>query len=388
MPPPSTPSLPAGFRASAVSCGIAGERLDLGLVALDEPASAAAVYTTNRLLGAHVHLCREHLERSGGRVRALVVNAGNANCCTGEEGLADARAVAAAVAERLGTAPEEVLFLSTGVIGARLPTGRILEALPELTGALSDAGLDDFSRAILTTDTRPKLAQAEAGAARVVGVAKGSGMIHPDMATMLGFLLTDADLGRAPHALLSGVSKRSFERVTVDGDTSPNDTVVLLGSGQREASSKELEAALTSVSVELARAIAADGEGATRLVTVRVEGAPDEAAAVRVGRVIATSPLTKTAVNGLDPNWGRILAAAGRSGVEFDPDRARVWIGPGTVYSEGRPHPEEENASHRHMVDESEVLLGIDLAAGDARADVWTCDLSSDYVRINADYRT
>jgi glutamate N-acetyltransferase / amino-acid N-acetyltransferase len=381
------PLLPHPFQAAGLACGIKpGERLDLGLLVADRAYPAAALFTRNKLLGAHVPVCREHLHATGGQVRAVLVNSGNANCSTGARGQEDNRRVCAALAEALGARSEEILFLSTGVIGAPLPTDTILEALPDLLEAAGPTGLDDFSRAILTTDTGPKLACHFADSARVTGVAKGSGMIHPDMATMLAFLLTDAVLPAQPLGLLKSVNRRSFQRTTVDGDTSPNDTLLLWGSGEVET--PELQPVLERTAIGLARAIARDGEGATRLITVRVEGAPDEDAAAQVARTIASSPLTKTAVTGRDPNWGRILAAAGRAGVEFDPERARVWIGSATVYADGTPRVEGEDAAHTHLVEQPEVLLGVDLAAGSAAAEAWTCDLTADYVRINADYRS
>jgi glutamate N-acetyltransferase/amino-acid N-acetyltransferase len=248
----------------------------------------------------------------------------------------------------------------------------------------------DFARAIMTTDTYPKAALHRADGCTSTGFAKGSGMIHPDMATMLGFLLTD---GRSVDAaatagLLQRVAARSFHRVTVDGDTSPNDTLLLLASGSSPAGPDAVEHAVTQLSQTLARTVAADGEGATRLVTIEVRGARTEAEASHVGRVIATSPLVKTAVAGRDPNWGRILSAAGRAGVSFPTERARVWVGTADVYSGGIPHPEHEPEAHRHLVDDVLVTLGIDLAVGSAAADVWTCDLTKDYVQINADYRS
>jgi len=380
--------LPAGFRAAGISAGIkASGDPDLALVLLDVPGRAAALYTRNELVGAHVTLCREHLAATGGRARALLVNSGNANCATGQAGLDDARALADAVASRVGCKAEQVLVMSTGVIGARLPLERMLAALPELHDAVSVDGTENFARAIMTTDTHAKHCSRELGKARLVGVAKGSGMIHPDMATMLAYLFTDASLGEDPHAQLRETNRTSFQRLSVDGDTSPNDTL-LLWSSERAGLTGRLDDALASVGSELARAIAADGEGATRLITIRVSGAPDEDAAAHVGRVIATSPLVKTAVAGRDPNWGRILSAAGRAGVTFPADRALVRIGNSTVYSDGKPHPANEAAAADHLANEREVMLAIDLAAGSARADVWTCDLTADYVAINADYRT
>ncbi len=392
------PVLPAGFKAAAVHAGIRARRtkMDLGLIVAPEAFAAAALFTTNRLIGAHVTVCREALAASKGRVRALLVNSGNANCSTGEEGLADARRVQRTLAEIIGCPAEEVLFMSTGVIGARLPVEKILDALPNLVAAAHEKGLGDFATAIMTTDLVPKvrtiaIEEKSAPAFRVTGVAKGSGMIHPNMATMLAYLLTDGPLPHDAHAVLKRLADQSFHRLTVDGDTSPNDTV-LLWSSRGTSTSATQEAACTSalveVSQELCRLIAADGEGATRLVTVQVTGAPTEQAASHVARTIATSPLIKTAIHGRDPNWGRILAAAGRAGVEFDTNLARVWIGDADVFSNGKPHPENEQEAHLHLLQKHEVVIGVDLAAGTATAEAWTCDFSADYVRINADYRS
>jgi glutamate N-acetyltransferase/amino-acid N-acetyltransferase len=377
-------------------CGVrrrAG-RLDVGLLLAEESFPAAAIFTRSQLLGAHVIVAREHMQANGGRLRAVLVNSGNANCSTGREGVEDNRRVASALAELVGCPVEEVLFLSTGVIGARLPVDRILDGLPELVARDDAHGLEGFSHAIMTTDLVPKVAGVETrssrgASCRTVGVAKGAGMIHPDMATMLGFLLTDAELGQERQALLTRVADKSFHRLTIDGDTSPNDTVILWGSGRSGAGDVlSLEEDLCAAARDLCRRIAVDGEGATRLVTIDVRGAESEAEAVLVGRVIGTSPLIKTAVHGRDPNWGRILAAAGRTGVPLDMDRVRVWIGPADVYAQGKPLPENENSAHLHMLNEKEIVLGIDLARGSAQAQVWTCDFSADYVRINADYRS
>ncbi len=392
----TTPSLPQGIVASAAQAGIRARKscLDLGLLLSDEARPAAALFTQNLLLGAHVPVCREHLQKSGGMVRAVLVNSGNANCSTGVQGLIDNRRIASALAELIGCPPHEVLYLSTGVIGARLPVEKILGALPELVGADGQRGIGAFAQAILTTDMVPKTAGLESTDAaghpfRITGIAKGSGMIHPNMATMFGFLLTDAALPADSRALLAGVGARTFNRLTVDGDTSPNDTVILWSTGTAgEVRPSALAHGLERIGRDLCRQIAVDGEGATRLVTVRVTGAPTEDAAAHVGRTIATSPLIKTAVHGRDPNWGRILAAAGRAGVRFDPQLAKVWIGPADVYSDGKPHPENENAAHLHLLNQKEVELGIHLAAGEAEAEIWTCDFSADYVRINADYRS
>ncbi|MCB9879268.1 MAG: bifunctional glutamate N-acetyltransferase/amino-acid acetyltransferase ArgJ [Planctomycetes bacterium] len=380
--------LPAGFRATGLHCGLKSQgRPDLALILADEPVTAAAIYTQNRLVGAHVHVCRDHLLRSGGLVRAVLVNARNANCATGEKGIADARHCCDELAKRIGCPVEQVLMLSTGPIGAPLPTEKITSHLDALLGRVDDDGGMDFARAIMTTDTYPKAVHHAEYGVQVTGFAKGSGMIHPDMATMLGFLLTDATVdGASSGGVLRAVADRSFHRVTVDGDTSPNDTLLLLASGR--AQSDAPATVLTATARELARHIAADGEGATRLITVVVRGAPSEQEAAHVGRVIATSPLVKTAIAGRDPNWGRILSAAGRAGVPFPAQAARVWVGTAEVYTEGVPHPEREDVAHRHLLDERDIEIGVDLAAGNAEAEVWTCDLTKDYVQINADYRS
>ncbi|MEZ6037244.1 MAG: bifunctional glutamate N-acetyltransferase/amino-acid acetyltransferase ArgJ [Planctomycetota bacterium] len=380
--------LPAGFRATGLHCGLKAQgRPDLALILADRPVTAAAIYTQNRLVGAHVHVCRDHLQKSGGLVRAVLVNARNANCATGEKGIADARHCCDELAKRIGCPVEQVLMLSTGPIGAPLPTEKITSHLDALLGRVDDDGGMDFARAIMTTDTYPKAVHHQEGGVAVTGFAKGSGMIHPDMATMLGFLLTDATVdGASSGGLLRAVADRSFHRVTVDGDTSPNDTLLLLASGRTQSDAPAT--VLTATARELARHIAADGEGATRLITVVVRGAPSEQEAAHVGRVIATSPLVKTAIAGRDPNWGRILSAAGRAGVPFPAEAARVWVGTAEVYTEGVPHPEREDVAHRHLLDERDIEIGVDLAAGNAEAEVWTCDLTKDYVQINADYRS
>ena len=383
--PPDRIELPAGFTAAGLHCGLkAAGALDLGLLLAAAPTPVAAIFSDTSLLGAHIHVCRDHLARSGGRARAILVNSRNANCSTGQRGVDDAYACCAELAARLGCPTEQVLMASTGVIGSPLPRAKILDHLGPLVDAADEDGGMDFARAIMTTDTQPKASSA-AGAARVTGFAKGSGMIHPDMATMLGFLLTDGTpAGPTLAAALSDVSDHSFHRVTVDGDTSPNDSLFLVAGGGAAVAPEQLR----GVAVDLAMEIAADGEGASRLITVEVRGAPDAAAAARVGRTIATSPLVKTAVAGRDPNWGRVVAAAGRSGVPFDPGAARVWVGDVEVFAAGAPLPEREAAASAHLQQEERVVLGISLGAGDAGADVWTCDLTADYVRINADYRT
>lgn len=387
--------MPRGFRAGGVGCGLKADgELDLGLLVAEEPVAANALFTQNRLVGAHVTVCRRHLATSGGRVRAVLVNSKNANCATGETGVQDAVACCAALAQRLDCPTEQVLMVSTGVIGAPLPRQRILDHLDALVAATTEPnGGIDFARAIMTTDTYPKAISHAHDAGRVTGFAKGSGMIHPDLATMLAFYLTDqpcGDQATAQHALTE-INDRSMQRVTVDGDTSPNDTVLLLHPAADPARSDAAPAPvanLTEVAQALARHIAADGEGASRLVTVEVRGAASERDAMIVGRVIATSPLVKTAIAGRDPNWGRIVSAAGRADIAFDPGAARVWVGPAEVFRHGRPAPEAEPRGAEHLQNERAVRIGIDLGMGSAAADVWTCDLTADYIHINADYRT
>jgi len=388
-PTPDHVPLPTGFRAGGLHCGLKkNQQFDLGLLLADEPVPAAAIYTQNQLVGAHIAVCREHLAKGGGLVRAVLVNARNANCATGQQGIEDARMCCRELAQRLGCPTEQVLMASTGPIGAPLPKDRIITHLDELLARASRDGAMDFARAIMTTDTYPKALYAAGAAHSATGFCKGSGMIHPNMATMLGFLLTDGRIAdaAATEALLRRVADRSFHRVTVDGDTSPNDTLFLLASAKGKADG--LEATVTDLGQQLARMLAADGEGATRLCTIEVRGARSEAEATHVGRVIATSPLVKTAVAGRDPNWGRILSAAGRAGVAFPAEKARVWVGAADVYSGGKPHPENEPQAHRHLADDTLIVLGVDLAVGDAAADVWTCDFTRDYVQINADYRS
>ena len=386
-----------GFTAAGVHCGIRRIRPDLALVLSDRPASAAAVFTRNRVQAAPVVVCRETLAASGGRARAIIVNSGNANACTGPDGTAHARMTVEATARALGVGVDEVLVASTGVIGQRLPIERLLDGIPSAVAALSPAGGSHASEAILTTDTCVKLAvrrvATAAGDYTIGGMAKGSGMIHPDMATTLGFVTTDAAVAPSVlQQLLTGAVDRSFNRITVDGDTSTNDMVAVLAngvSGVEIASGGDhgFAAALEEVLVDLARQVAKDGEGASKLIEVRVTGASSEAQAVAVARTVSGSPLVKTAVHGADANWGRIVAAAGRAGVEVDPERLRVAIcglevlGPGYTsdYS-------EEEATLRMRADE--VLIEVDLGDGHDQATCWTCDLTHGYIDINASYRS
>ena len=405
LPEGNSPSqLPLGFRFSATACGLKKKAgaLDLALIAADAPCAAAGVFTTNLVKSAPVLLSREHLRRTSGRARAVIVNAGNANCSTGPAGMKAARATAEAVARELGCRREEVLVCSTGVIGVPLRVERILGALPALVRAQQarPAQFSAVTRAIMTTDTRPKWAAASCtiGGRRVrlLGCAKGAGMIAPNMATMLAFVMTDAVV--APGLLqraLRDIAGRTFNAITVDGDTSTNDTLFVLASGassarvapSSRAAFRAFFAALESVCWKLALQIVADGEGAKRVVEVEVRGAASDRAAEQVARTIANSPLVKTALAGADPNWGRILAAAGRSGVKFDPGRVEIWLAGVKMYSRGRALDFDERAAHRRLLSDF-VPIEVDLRAGRRTARVWTCDFTADYVDINASYRT
>jgi len=389
--------LPLGFRIAACDAGIAkGERPDLMLAVADEAFPYAAVFTKNRIVAAPVALCREHARRSGHRARALLVNAGNANCCTGPEGDADAMRSAEIVAQTLACPVEEVLVLSTGVIGQRLPMDRLESAIPGLFDGLGrePAQILAAAEAIRTTDTCAKIEErtldlAEDRRGHLLGMAKGSGMIHPDMATMLAFLFSDIEPGLELGMALRAAVDMSFNRISVDNDTSTNDAVILWTSARKEMAQgpQAFLKALDEISLALARKIAADGEGATKLVRIHVRGASTQSDARLCAQTIATSLLVKTAVHGEDPNWGRILAAAGRSGAEIDTRKVQVGIGTVTLFEDDHPCPDREPEAAAHMK-QPEVLLWVDLGCGVLEAEAWTCDLGADYVRINADYRT
>ena len=401
-PPIDDFALARGFRAAGAACGLKSDgALDLALVATDAPCRAAGVFTTNRVQAAPVLLDRAALARDPAAMRAVIANSGCANACTGEAGLEDARAMAALTARGLGCTPGQVLVLSTGVIGRRLDMGKIERGIALLTTGRAEPGAAAAARAVLTTDTRPKIAAVDAmiGGRPVAirGFAKGAGMIHPGMATMLAVITTDA--GVAPEALrtaLASATRRSFNRVSVDGDMSTNDTVLLLASGAAGsvadgAGLSAFTAALTSCCVSLARQIARDGEGATRLVEVAVSGAADEDEAHRVADAVARSPLVKTAIHGGDPNWGRILAAAGASGAALDPARLCLALGPPggavEVVDRGLPLAYDERRAAAVLRDDP-VVVALDLGRGGGTATVWTCDLSAEYVAINAHYTT
>ena len=387
-----------GFRAGAVGCGIKDNALDLALIVSDEPASAAGVFTTNRAVAAPVVVCREHLETSHGAARAIAVNSGCANACTGRAGMRAARTMAAAVATTVGCPVDQALIASTGVIGLPLPTEKITRGIAAAAGVLSRDSNLAAAEAIMTTDSGPKefavRANTASGSFAVGGMVKGAGMIEPMMATMLGFLTTDArvDPVRLRRAL-GAANDDTFNAITVDGECSTNDSVFLLANGASgvaiddDAYSAFVEA-LHEVCAHLAQEIVRGGEGATKLATIRVTGAATRDDAKRAARAIANSPLVKTALNGGDPNWGRLVAVAGRAGVAFELARARVRIGPVVLYENDAVHSDREPRAAEHLR-AKEVDLEVDLGTGGQEAArVWTCDFSAEYVHINADYRT
>jgi glutamate N-acetyltransferase/amino-acid N-acetyltransferase len=387
-----------GFRAAGVSAGIkANGNPDLALIVSDTVAQIAAVYTTNKVLAAPVVVSKEHLERSGGTARAIIVNSGCANSCTGDTGMRDARAMAEETARLIGCPIEQVLVASTGVIGVALPMDKVRSGIPAAFGALGADQGPAAARAIMTTDLAPKEAAARitigGREASIGGMCKGAGMIEPMMATMLGFLTTDAAMPKAllDRALREAVDQ-TFNAITVDGDSSTNDCVLLLASGASgvtvdEASYATFVAGLTAVCRELALAIVRGGEGATKLVQVNVTGAASAAEARKAAKVIANSLLVKTAIHGGDPNWGRLICAAGRAGVTLDATRAGVSMGSIVLFTDGQPHAALAPAAAEYLKG-TELTIGVDLGAGSASSTVWTCDLSAEYVRINADYRT
>ena len=394
-PVPGGVTTTQGFRAAGVAVGLKPSgKPDLALLLAPEGAVCAGAFTTSVVRAACVDLCSERLESSGGRVRAALINSGQANACTGDRGLIDSQRATAAMADRLGLDVEEVLICSTGVIGVPIPMPTLLAGLDPLTIALADNGGEAAAQAILTTDLVEKQVALEANlnGRRICigGMAKGSGMIHPDMATMLGFFTCDA--GVEPllwQDMVRRAVKRSFNAITVDGDTSTNDTVLAFAAGVALADDQygALEEGLTTAMQQLAQAIARDGEGATCLIEVQVEGAMDDASALSVARTVCGSSLVKTAVHGRDPNWGRIVAAAGRSGVMFDPQAVALWIGGHQLMQAGQPVAFDRDAASASLQQEK-VFIRLLLGSGPGSGVGWGCDLSDQYVRINADYTT
>ncbi|MGB6130521.1 MAG: bifunctional glutamate N-acetyltransferase/amino-acid acetyltransferase ArgJ [Acidobacteriaceae bacterium] len=405
-------ALPRGFRFAAVKAGIKPSgKPDFAVALVDKTASAAALFTANRVQAAPITVGRRHLERSGGHVRVVAVNAGNANCATGAVGLTACEQVCKAAAETFGCEGHEVFPSSTGIIGVPLPWEKLVTALPEVQGSLTaDAeGFSSFARAMLTTDTRAKVAHAvvEIGgrAVRIAGACKGAGMIHPQLvpagavggpalhATMLVYLFTDAGIEPATlDGYLRAAVETSFNRISIDGDTSTNDTVLLLASGASEvrvgASDAAFATALTEVCTSLAKQIVADGEGVSHVVELEIEGAASDADALKIAKAIAHSPLVKTAWAGCDPNWGRLMAAAGYSGAELDPAEIAVWFGQLPICAHGGRAPEyDEKAAHAYL-QQREYSIRMSVGAGSGRCRFWTCDLTKEYVAINAEYST
>jgi glutamate N-acetyltransferase/amino-acid N-acetyltransferase len=421
---PAASDIPHGFSFAATACGLKKSGLDLAFLGSETPAAAAALFTTNHVQAAPVLVSKAHLRQSRHRMRGVIVNSGNANCCTGARGTAATAATALATARELGCAPSQLLVCSTGVIGVPLRVEKILRAVPRLIHARR-AGAGAFARlarAIMTTDTRPKWAAARfrigGKQVRLLGCAKGAGMIHPRLATMLAFVVTDAAIAPALLArALRDAVRHTFNAITVDEDTSTNDTLALLANGASGAAQitagsahfGRFRASLEEVCRRLALEIVADGEGAQRVVEIEVRGAPSDGAADQVARTIANSPLVKTAFAGADPNWGRILAAAGRAGVPFDPARVEIRLAGITVCRRGAAVAFDERAAHRRLLAKY-VSVRVDLGFRPGRrpasrsheasrrgrpgspdrgqARVWTCDFTGDYVRINASYRS
>ncbi|MDA2913446.1 bifunctional glutamate N-acetyltransferase/amino-acid acetyltransferase ArgJ [Acidobacteriia bacterium AH_259_A11_L15] len=418
--------LPGGFRFAGVAAGLkGGGALDLGLAEAPGGASAAAVFTSNRVVAAPLEVDRRHLRAGRGRIRAVIVNSGNANCAT-RRGRQGSERVCRELGWLLGIPSVQVFPASTGVIGVELPVGKIVRALPRLLSQRrgSAGGVRRFARAILTTDTRPKLAAAGfrcgRGRATLLGVAKGAGMIHPRLrpalrdfprlragqvggqarlsagghATMLAYLFTDVEASAGElQGLLAGACGRTFNRISVDGDTSTNDTVLLLASGasglraRTRVEKRRFAAALEAVCASLAEQIVADGEGVGHVVRLRVEGARSPEEAERVARAIARSPLVKTAWAGADANWGRVLAAVGASGAPIHPGRVDIFLGPQQVCRRGKACAFAEGAAHRYL-SRPRFEVRVRLGRGRAVASFLTCDLTTEYVRINAHYRT
>jgi glutamate N-acetyltransferase / amino-acid N-acetyltransferase len=400
--------IPRGFRFAAAKAGLkASGRPDFSLIVADGTASAAAAFTANRVVAAPVIVGREHLRATGGRVRVAAINAGNANCAAGEPGMAAARATCIAAARVFGCSADEVIPSSTGKIGVPLPAELLIAALPGMAARLSaePAEFHEAAQAILTTDTVEKTAfalLAEAGAdgavmeVRIAGFCKGSGMIYPRLvphATMLVYIMTDADIEPEDLAAYLGPAiETSFNRISVDGDTSTNDTVLLLASGASQvrigAGDAAFAEALAEVCTSLARQVVADGEGISHVVELRIEGAASDADALRVARAIAHSPLVKTAWAGCDPNWGRLAAAIGNSGAEIDPGRFEIRFGALPICVNGGRDPAFDEAAAHEYLTQREFSVSIDLHRGAGKCVFWTTDLTTEYVHINADYST
>ncbi len=386
--------LPKGFKASAVASGIKPQGLDLALIFSESPCKVAGVFTSNRVKAAPVIYSKSIVKK--GIAQAIIANSGCANACTGKEGIKDAEEMANAVERALNLKPRSVLVASTGVIGKKLPLEKIKAALPSLIRGLSHENFQDVALAIMTTDTRPKIKSVEVKCGRlkgtILGIAKGAGMISPNLATMLCFLITD--LVCEPQILQSCLKEAvslSFNRISVDGEQSTNDTVLLMANGlEGPLGEKEIpifKEALTSLTMDLAKEIVKDAEGATKFVKISIKGAKSDPEAKKAAFRIANSLLVKTALFGEDPNWGRIMAALGDSGTKFNPDKVCIWMNGLKVASEGKGLNIDHNELSK-VLKNKEILIEIDLKEGKGKFEVFTCDLSYDYVRINAEYTT
>ena len=388
----------AGFRAAGTAAGIKKNAVaDLGLIWSEVPAAVAAVFTRNQVQAAPVQLCRQHA--ANGHAQAVVANSGNANCCTGAQGMADATAMAGAAADVLNLDVDHVLVASTGVIGEPLPVSKIQKAMPGLAAVLRADGFEDFSRSIMTTDTVPKLVQRvgeiDGRSYTLLAAAKGAGMIRPDMATMLCFVCTDADIDAAAlQKSLQRAVRRTLNRISIDGDTSTNDTVLVMAngcSGVKVVSPEQLERFqndLCDLLMDVARRLVKDGEGVTKLVEIRVEGANSTDDAFRITDTVAHSPLVKTAFFGEDANWGRIIAAAGRAGVPLNPEQIDLFFDKVQMVRNGQGCGPDAEASATTVLQQPEFIVTVNLNQGGGRASLLTCDFSVDYVKINADYRS
>jgi len=395
---------PKGFLSGAATCGLKPKgALDVALILSEHDCSSAGVFTRNEVVAAPVIVDRQVLADNPTRIRGVVANAGIANACTGQEGLAASRRMQELAAGCAGCAPEQIFVLSTGVIGVQLDLNKIAVGIEHACRHLSSNNGKDTARAIMTTDTRPKhiavRIKLNEGDVTIGGIAKGAGMIHPDMATMLAVLTTDAAI---PADILDGMLRkamdRSFHRISIDGDTSTNDTVLILANGASgvtlndDAAKTTFQEGLDAVCIELAQAIVRDGEGASKFITLEVTGARNPDEALTVAHTIATSPLVKTAFAGEDPNWGRIVAAAGRANVNLEAENMALWISNGKLdefqlVDEGVPLKYDESQAET-IFKESEIIVRLDLGLGEAATTVWTCDLTHEYISINADYRT
>lgn len=390
---------PLGFHAAGLHAGLKKKRKDIGLLYSEVPASAAGVFTTNGVRAACVDQNEAQLKASP-YLQAIIVNSGNANACTGTQGLIDAKHMRQHTAVELGLPEHHVAIASTGVIGVPLPMQPLTEGITQAAAALTKQGGEDFAHAILTTDTCTKQIAVEltldSRTVTIGGVAKGSGMIHPNMATMLGFITTDAAIDPAAlHNLLKKTTDATYNRITVDGDTSTNDMVLVMANGmagneplnESHPQWADFVHAFLHVSEKLAKDIARDGEGATKLIEVQVEGAPTELIATQIAKSIIGSSLVKTAVYGADANWGRILAAVGYAGVKLDFSHVNIWLGPIQVAANSMGLPFDEEAAKEYLLGDP-VTIKVDLNQGDASSTAYGCDLTYDYVRINASYRT